>query len=235
MKKGLLLMMSLVLLTMTSCLKEGEQTMSGEQQMFYVAKTTDGLKYAYNSKIAITSTQISNAEADKWYVISWMWNSSMGFEGQGIYKTTTSALTPLATGMFYATAVPTNEPITLLKGFQPFQQMELTKTMGDYLLYNVSYEKKEGEAISLKLYSDLKADTTNPNVFPFHVRLYKTGTGLGDAKMITETIAVKMSAIRNLVSFTDNQNMEGVTLKYYFYTNATTPETKDINQTILKN
>ncbi len=235
MKNGLLLMMSIVLLAMTSCLKEGEQTLSGDQQMFYVGKTTEGLKYAYDGKIAITSTQINNVQdIDRWYVLSWSWNTSMGFEGQSIYKAATSELTPIPTGSFLLSSVPANEPINLLKGFQPYSQMRLSKSMGDYLLYNVTYEKKEGEAIALKFYSDLKVSSNTPNVYPIDVRIYKTGTGVGDAKLVTETFAVKMSALRSLVTLTDNQYMDGVTLRYNFNINATTPETIDVNQTILK-
>lgn len=223
MKKTILLSMAVLLFSMTSCLKEGEQSRSGEGQMFYVSETTEGLKFAYNGDLAITSPQIKAAEADKWYVMSWLWDSKMGFEGQNILKVQTADMVKVPNGTFTVSSTPATEPLFLLKGFRP-TRMLISRDFGDYLLYDVTYDKKEGEVVSLNFYSDLELPSDNSTLFTINVRLSKSGTGIGENKTVTETYAVKMNALRSKISFHDGQHSQGFDIKYVYYIKEDTPE-----------
>lgn len=232
MKKTILLSVAVLLLGMTSCLKEGEQSLSGEGQMFYVSKTTDGLKFAHDGNIAITSPQIKESEADRWYVMSWMWDSKMGYEGQNILKVHTANVVKVPNGTLTVSSVPATEPLFLLKSFQPTRMM-ISKSLGDYLLYEVTYDKKEGEVVSLNFYSDLEIPIDNSTLFTINVRLSKSGTGVGENKTVSETYAVKMSALRSKISFHDGQHSQGFDIKYVYYIEEDAPETLKLGYSML--
>lgn len=214
-------------LFLSSCIDSGQQTLSGEGQLFYISQTEQG-KIAYNGGFAMTSNEIKAQNPDRWYAITWSWSSEYGTTGNNIYNAMTSQIDPVPMGVFYREMAP--EPTAFFQTMDVLRGLALSNAFGDYLLFSYSMQKAEGETAQIKLYSPLNVDEfSTSGTLILDARVVKTGTASGSEKLVNDVVAIKMSDLRNLVTFTSNETYKNITIKIRYHKDAgntveTTPE-----------
>jgi hypothetical protein len=233
--KKILLAFSMIgmMILMNSCLDSGEQSVSGEQQLFYITRTTDGSQVAFDGATIMTSNEIKLQEPERWYTISWAWSSANGFSGTNIYNVVTTQIDPVPLGSFIPQSAP--DPVDIV----PFSALNVynspvSKTFGDYLLFPYSVQKADGESISLELYAVIDpTNYTTTQLLTIEARLNKTGSSTSTGKVVNDIAAVKMSALRSLITFDTSQTYKNINVKFKYYKDSTNPtESQSIPITI---
>ncbi len=236
--KKILLAFSMIgmMILMNSCLDSGEQSASGEQQLFYITRTTDGSQIAFNGATIMTSNEIKLQEPERWYSISWAWSSANGFAGNNIYNVVTTQIDPVPLGSFTPQSAPAPTDIVPFSALNVYNYYPISKTFGDYLLFPYSVQKADGESISLQLYAVIDPTSyATTQLLTIEARLNKTGSSTSTGKVVNDIAAVKMTALRNLVTFESSQTYKNINVKFKYYKDSTNPtESQSIPITIYK-
>lgn len=203
---------------LTSCLGKGNNNLSGQGQLFYINQV-EGIQVAYNGGFAMTSNQIKTKEPDRWYLITWSWQTENGMAATNIHNATTSQIEDIPLGSFISDAAP--EQISApIQGLSMVRDMPVMESFGDYLIFPYKWNKKEGETVVLKLYSKAnKIDASG--LLTLDVRLEKSGTSTATSEKSTDGLAaVKMSWLRSLIKF-EQRDYQDIQLKLDYYKSAT--------------
>lgn len=218
MKKLILLFSTLSLIVfLNSCLQVGEETRSGNGQLFYITQS-DGVKIAINGYMAMTSEEIKSKELGRWYFITWSWTATQGVSEKGIYNASTPDIEEVPEGSFFSSNAPT-EKQTSISNFNVVSGVSLTKIFGNSLLFTYSWDKAEGESAKLKMFYEINTEKINNSVaepIVIDVRLEKTGTASGTAKPFSDIASINMSELANVVQFSSTDNYKDISVKFRY-------------------
>ena len=201
-------------LFLTSCLKTGDNNLSGQRQLFYITQL-EGTQVAHNGYFAMTSNDIKTKEPDRWYLITWSWSTENGMTGTNVHNAMTSEIEPIPLGLYLQEEAP-QEIMTPVLNFIVEESPMISPSFGDFLIVQYTWNKKEGERVQAELYNK----TTQPdatNTYTMEFRLKKSGTSTETSgKKVVELAAIKMSSLRNLINF-EGQDFKDIQLKFNYY------------------
>lgn len=217
--KNLILFLAVLLISLSSCMKEQDSEFTVYTDFSYITKDANGLLIArtfnQGSYGFITSPEIKKMNPGEFKFLTYRWATAMGSvtssDGISIYNVQVSPdiLGIDSTSLKHAT-VPTpevpNHFMMLPVAFDPFTFFD------DNWL--IQYNYKKGEDASLDFYMNEPTEN-NPDEYIIDVVMTKNGTASGN-QVIEDYIVVDLSDIRNRYSATGS-SYKNLSIKFRYY------------------
>lgn len=201
-------------LFLNSCLGTGDNNLSGDRQLFYITQTEDGVQVAHNGNFIMTSSDIKMQTPNRWYIITWSWTTENGMTGTNIHNAITPLVDEIPLGTFFLQSAPEEITIPVLD-FEFVRGIPITEGFGDFIVFQYTWNKKEGEDVNVRLYCEATEIDATGNLV-IDVRLHTPNSVTGNGKQTAGIAAVKVNTLRNLIDFGTNDYRDiQVTFRYY--------------------
>jgi len=212
--KKIVLIFSMVTMgfLLSSCLESGDQSYEGVMQFSYVTMDEEsGLIYANTaSGLAITSDKIKTLTPNRYYFISYTWNSEYGSNG-AICNAVVSDVVPVPYVMLEFQEVPSDTIIPLTK-FEPIvYDSEMSDYKYDLWVFSYQWEREKDEVATVEFYTSSEIFGDNDQIIiDVRLRVVKDAN-----KTETGTVSLDVKDLRNMLKSSFETGSKKVRFRYY--------------------